>query len=326
MFRSGKTRKKDVVHFEYNLENNLFTLHDELRTLTYRHGNYERFIINDPKKREIHKATIIDRIVHTLVAKSLEKIYEPVFIKNSYSCRVNKGIHGALNDIVISTRKSSNNYSKNFWYLKCDIKQFFANIDHRTLIDVLKKKIKDEKLLWLLNQTIGSYNKNPNKGLPLGNFTSQWLANIYLNELDYYVKHELRIKFYYRYADDFLIFNSNRKYLELYYNNIEKFLYNKLRLNFHKGKTVFSKFNRGIDFVGYRILPHYIIIRKKLRKRMIKKVNNSMMSFVKQEIGYCQHYERLNSYLGWLKHCSGYKLSNNLIHKIDQYAKIGKIY
>jgi len=315
-FRSGKSGRKEVMEFEHNLEDNLFALREDLKELKYKHSNYHEFVICDPKKRIIHKARIRDRIVHTIVANKLEEIYQPVFISHSYACQEGKGIHKAQKDLMRFAKKASCNYRNNFWYLKCDIKKFFDNIDHEILVNILKNKIKDEKFLCLIKEIIYSFSKDQKgKGLPLGNFTSQWLANIYLNELDYFVKHRLNIKYYLRYADDFLALNKNRDALVEYSALIKRFLNKRLKLQLHKDKVMIKKFSAGIDFVGYKVLPYYIRLRKQTKNRMLEKLDRRQTEFSQNKIGIWEYSQTLNSYLGLLKHANEHKLTNKIIHK-----------
>ena len=180
--------------------------------------------------------------------------------------------------------------------MKCDVKKFFDSINHQTLIDILKQKIKDENILNLIQEIIFSFEMNSDKGIPLGNLTSQYFANIYLNELDWFVKHRLRIKYYIRYTDDFLILNSDKNYLLGLIGSINHFLNNRLKLNLHPDKIIVRKHNQGIDFLGYVTLPRYRVLRTKTKKRMFRKVAD----------------KNIQSYLGILKHCCGYKLKLNV--------------
>lgn len=193
-FRKCKRQKRDVQIFERNLEDNLFNLHQELTRKTYRHGGYQDFYVNDPKRRHIHKAEVVDRLVHHLLYKYLYAFFDKSFIYDSYSCRLEKGTHRGVKTLEKFTRIVSKNYTKNCWALKCDIKQFFASVDHKILKDLIKKRINDENTLWLTNQAIDSFSVVAGfiRGIPLGNLISQIFANIYLNELDQFVKHKLK--------------------------------------------------------------------------------------------------------------------------------------
>src|SRR5690606_13680880 len=185
------------------------------KTKTYIHGGYQAFNISDPKPRNIHKASVRDRLLHHAIYRQLLFVFDKKFIHDSYSCRNFKGTHKALKRFTSFARKSSTNHTKTAWVLKCDIRKFFASIDHQILITILKKHLKDEDTVWLLNQIINSfYSTKKGVGLPLGNLTSQLLVNIYMNEFDQFMKHQLKAKYYIRYADDFVVLSSDKNYLE----------------------------------------------------------------------------------------------------------------
>ena len=209
-FRVGKRKRADVQEFERHLEDNLFDLHFLLKTKGYKHGNYHSFYVQDPKRRHIHKAKVADRVIHHLLYTYLYKLYDNNFIYDSYSCRVDKGTHKGVKRLNNFVRKVSRNYTRDCFALKLDIKKFFASVDHRILLDLLKKKITDQDILWLLENVINSFHSDQRigKGIPLGNLTSQIFANIYMNELDQFIKHELKVEYYLRYADDFIILSQ----------------------------------------------------------------------------------------------------------------------
>jgi len=203
-FKKGKRNKYDVQVFERNLEDNLFDLHLELKSKTYRHGSYQDFYVNDPKRRHIHKAEVADRIVHHLLYKYLYGLFDDTFIFDSYSCRLEKGTHKAVTRLEKFARIVSKNYTQDCWALKCDIKKFFASVDHEILKKLISEKVKDSEILRLVNQVIESFQStraqpmlglNPDKGIPLGNVSSQIFANIYLNELDQFIKHKLKAEY-----------------------------------------------------------------------------------------------------------------------------------
>lgn len=295
-FKKGKAKRKDVLEYEFNLEDNIFQLYQELKNRTYKHSNYSSFYVQDPKLRHIHKAKVRDRIVHHLISKYLNNIYDQTFIFDSYSCRKNKGTHKAVNRLKTLSLKQSKNNKTNFYCLKCDVKKFFDNINHQVLVDILKRKIRDENILNLIQEIIFGFEMNSGKGIPLGNLTSQYFANIYLNELDQFIKHKLRIKYYIRYMDDFVILDRNQEFLRKLISPISNFLNNQLNLSFHPDKIMVRKYNQGIDFLGYVILPYYRVLRTKTKKRMFKKINS----------------KNLQSYLGVLSHCYSYKLKGKL--------------
>lgn len=251
-FKKGKRKSIELQQFEQKAEDNLFVLYDKLKNKKYLPGTYTSFYVQDPKQRLIHKAPIIDRIVHHLVSKKLEVIFEPTFISHSYSCRKNKGTHKGLRDLQRFTRKISKNNTQKCWALKCDIRKFFASVNQKILFQILTKKIVDKDFLSLLSNIIKSFNSGiVNKGMPIGNLTSQLFANIYLNELDQYIKHKLKIHYYIRYMDDFVILSSNKYYLEKLIPTVKFFLENNLDLELHPKKVKIFNLKNGIDFLGY---------------------------------------------------------------------------
>ncbi len=303
-FKKEKRNKKDVQVFERHLEDNLFELYRQLKKQTYRHGTYQDFYVTDPKIRHIHKSKVKDRVLHHLLYKYLYKLFDKHFIYDSYSCRKGKGTHKAVKRLEQFARVVSKNYTRECWSLKCDIKKFFASVDHDILKNLISKKIKDKNIIWLLNNVIDSFSSDlgQGKGIPLGNLTSQIFANIYLNELDQFVKHKLKIKYYLRYADDFLILNTScdTKWEEIYLESIKKFLENILKLDLHPKKIAIRKLKWGIDFCGYIVLPHYILPRTKTKRRILKKVIQG------------SDYQALQSYLGYLSHTNSFRLSEEL--------------
>lgn len=302
-FKNGKRGKKDVKLFERHLEDNIFELHQKLDTKNYTHGRYTEFYVNDPKRRHIHKANVEDRIVHHLLYKYLYEIFDKTFIFDSYSCRIGKGTHRAVTRLEKFTRLISKNYARECWVLKLDIKKFFYSVDHIILKKLIAKRVKDENIVWLINQVIDSFPKEARllKGIPLGNLTSQIFANIYLNELDQFVKHKLKIKYYLRYADDFIILSSEKETLSRLIDSLKRFLNAHLKLDLHPQKTVFRKLTWGIDFCGYIVLPHYRLVRTRTKRRIFKKISKSNIS-----------NQSMQSYLGYFKHASSFRIIQNL--------------
>jgi retron-type reverse transcriptase len=311
-FKKGKTKRKDVQEFKFNLEDNIFQLYQELKDKTYQHSFYSSFYVQDPKLRHIHKAMVRDRIVHHLISKTLEEIYDGTYIFDSYSCRKDKGTHKAVNRLGRFCGKLSQNNTENIYYLKCDIKKFFDSINHEILIEILKKKIKDDNLLFLLKEIIKSFNRIENQGIPLGNLTSQYFANIYLNELDQFIKHSLKIKYYVRYSDDFIILNKDKAYLENLILIISSFLKENLNLSLHPDKIIIKKYHQGIDFLGYVLLPYHRVLRTKTKKRIFRKISQKMDGLKNNLITKKSFNQTLQSYFGVLKHCNGHKIKEKI--------------
>ena len=233
-FIRGKRNKLDVQKFSFCLMDNILSLHQNLINHNYKHGRYQYFKINDPKLRTIHKASVRDRLLHHAVHRKLYPFFDKNFISDSFSCRINKGTHKALNHFRSFEYKVSQNNTKTCWILKCDIRKFFASIDQNILLEILEKYIPDNNIVHLLKEIIFSFcSENSSIGLPLGNLTSQLFANVYMNEFDQFVKHNLKIKFYLRYCDDFLLLSENPKYLNDTIKNLNHFLINLIQENFY---------------------------------------------------------------------------------------------
>ncbi len=316
-FRKGKQERKDVKDFERHLEQNLFRLHRELTTGVYRHQPYSAFTICDPKQRRIHKATVQDRILHHAVFSVLNPIFEPTFIAHSFSCRKGKGTHKAVDALDRMLRSVSRNATRPCFVLKCDIHQFFASVDHNMLLDILSKRLKDEKTLSLLCAIIESFTaKDPDlfgrTGIPIGNLTSQLFANIYLNEFDQFIKHTLKIKNYIRYTDDFVIVAESSGELEALLPPISSFLQGHLHLDLHPRKVTIRKYRQGIDFLGYVLLPHHRALRTKAKRRMVRKLTERIERCKAGELPSVSVEQSLQSYLGVLSHADCYRLSQDL--------------
>lgn len=296
-FERGKKKKTDVMEWKRHLMSNILNLHNDLKNKTYVHGPYQHFIVCDPKRRDIHKASVRDRLLHHALYRKLYPSFDTTFIADSYSCRDNKGIHKAMKRFDVFARKVAKNHTRTVWVLKCDIRKFFASIDHEILVSILKQKIKDEDILNLLQNIIGSFSL----GLPLGNLTSQLLVNIYMNEFDQHVKHKLKIKHYIRYADDFIFLSENKKWLEEARQKVEDFLTQELRLSLHPDKIFIKTLASGIDFLGWVHFPHHKVLRTVTKKRIMRKVNE----------------KNLSSYFGLLQHGNEFKISEEILNRVQ---------
>ena len=301
-FVRGKKRKKDVISFSLQLGDQIVQLHKELKNKTYGHGGYSAFNISDPKPRNIHKALVRDRLVHHLLYRTLYWHFHFRFIYDSYSCRKEKGTHKALDRFNVFAGKVSKNYTKTCYVLKCDIRKFFASIDQTILLNILDRHIKDQDIKWLIGQVLKSFHSTaPGIGLPLGNLTSQLLVNIYMHEFDMFVKQELRVKYYIRYADDFVILSDNKKYLETMLSKIDQFLKDKLHLTLHPDKVYIKTYGSGVDFLGWVHFPQHRVIRTTTKKKIIKNT------------AWYPRPETVNSYRGLLEHGDTYKIKKRFI-------------
>jgi retron-type reverse transcriptase len=297
-FLRGKKNKKDVSEFSLNLSNNIFCLNKELKDLSYKHGFYESFKINDPKPRDIHKALVRDRLLHHALYRVLYPFYDKKFSHSSFSCRINKGTHEAGKYFRECFLKESKNSTRTCWVLKCDIKKFFANIDHNILISILEKNNKDNDLINLLKEIISSFNSGKvGVGLPLGNLTSQLFVNIYMNEFDQFLKHKSKVKYYVRYCDDFVILSHDKTFLENLLKGIKLYLNNHLKLELHPNKVSINTFASGVDFLGWVHFPKHKVLRTVTKRRMFKRL---------REVDFKE--ETKQSYLGLLKHGNTFKI------------------
>ncbi len=284
------------------LSDNIISLHNILADFSYTHDGYIDFFVSDPKPRHIHKASVKDRIVHHLLYHTLYDYFDNRFIFDSYSCRKYKGTHKALDRYTVFGRKVSRNNNKTCYVLKCDVRKFFASIDHKILINILERHIRNQpETMWLLKKVIDSFEtaNNNEKGLPLGNLTSQLLVNIYMHEFDMYVKQGLRVKYYIRYADDFVIFSPDKTYLEDILLSIEKFLFEQLKLKLHPDKVYIKTYFSGVDFLGWIHFPYYRQLRTTTKRKMIRNLQ-----------GYPKT-QTVISYRGLLSHGNTYKLQKN---------------
>lgn len=300
-FTAGKKKRADVRQYAQALLHNILALQDDLGNFSYKHSGYEAFMVNDPKPRSIHKATVRDRLLHRAIYRILYPSFDTTFIHDSYSCREMKGTHKAFNQLVGYCRKMSHNYTTPCFALQMDIRKFFNNIDHSILKRMLKKRIADPDLLGLIEKVIDSFEYAPGKGMPLGNLTSQLFANVYMDPLDKFVKHKLKARYYLRYADDFLVLSKSQDELMGYFVEIWRFLKEELKLDLHPNKISLRKYAWGFDFVGYVARPHYSIPRKRTIERMKRDLT----------IMRGQRFDKINptlqSYLGYLKHVNGYR-------------------
>ena len=314
-FKQGKAKKLDVILFEKEHARAISALHEELKKKIYHHAPYESFYVKDPKLRAINKATVRDRVLHHAIFVKLYLIFDKSFIFDSYSSRDEKGTHRAVNRLSAFANKAGKNNTRNCFVLKCDIKKFFDSIDQDILMDLIKKRIGDKNVLWLLQEIISSFAK----GLPLGNVTSQIFANIYLNELDQFIKRTLKIKYYIRYCDDLVILSENVAYLKELIPKIDTFLRDNLKLSLHPNKIEIRKYHQGIDFLGYVSFPHHKMLRVKTGHRMFRKLNAKIADFKEEKISASSFHQTLQSYYGMLKHCDSCSLGEKVIEALGEH-------
>jgi len=289
---------------------NILKLHQELVAGTYRHGGYHHFKINDPKPRDIHKAGVRDRLLHHALYRKLYPFFDRTFIFDSYSCRDGKGTHKALKQFRIYASRASSDHANTVWILKCDVRKFFASIDQEVLMKIVRRFIPDNRIVVLITGIIESFNSGPKgEGLPLGNLTSQLLVNIYMNEFDQFVKNTLKVRYYVRYADDFVLLSKDKNYLLKALPYVEAFLRDTLKLTLHSRKIFLTTLASGVDFLGWVHFPDHRVLRTSTKRRMFRRIN---------EMGGKE--ETVNSYYGLLSHGNAHKLVARVGH-IAQLAK-----
>lgn len=287
-FIVGKRHRLDVQEFNLRLMDNIILLHHDLLNHKYQHGGYEAFKIADPKPRQIHKASVRDRLLHHAIYRILYPFFDRTFINDSYSCRLDKGTHLAMDQFRSYFLKVSHHNSRTCWVLKGDIRKFFVSIDHGVLLGILAEYIPDGDIMELLENIINSFDL----GLPLGNLTSQLFANVYLNRFDQFVKHQLGAKYYLRYADDFVILSGSRESLCGLIDSINYFLFVELKLELHPDKLFLQTIASGVDFLGWVHFPDHRVLRSASKRRMFRKIGDN----------------NLSSYLGLLSHGNAKKL------------------
>lgn len=281
--RKGKSAMAYVVEFEKHLDENLEELHNELKGQAYSPLPMQSFILRDPKTRRISKSAFRDRIVHHALCNIIEPIFDKMFIYDSCANRIGKGALFALerfdkfirivskNGKVSRNRFGDSNHIQGYC-LKADIRHYFDEVNHGILLRITSNHIKDAKVLWLVKKIIANLNPLLGKGMPLGNLTSQFFANVYLNELDYFVKHRLKARFYIRYVDDFVILHNSKEQLEEWKCKIDNFLREKLKIELHPDKSKIIPLSRGIDFVGFRNFYYFRLLRKRNIRKIILKI------------------------------------------------------
>lgn len=293
--RKGKLDQLGVQIHLKSEEQNIKRLHEMLRDKTYKTSAYTTFTVYEPKQRLVFRLPYFpDRIAHHAIMRVMEPIFVSTFTADSYSCIRGRGIHAAGEALKTALKDVSGTK----YCLKLDIKKFYPNVDHVILKNLLRRKIKDQDLLWLLDEIIDS-----SEGLPIGNYLSQYFANFYLTYFDHWLKEQKQLKYYFRYADDIVILSDNKQYLHLILSEIRQYLSIQLNLQVKKNYQVFPVASRSIDFVGYRFYHTHTLLRKSIKQsfaRMLFKRKNKAS---------------IASYSGWAKHCNSKNLLKKLLHE-----------
>jgi len=292
----------NIKRFEVNLESNLEAVRLLLANKTYVPSKYAEKIVYEPKKRTIYVLPFSpDRIIHHALMNVLEPIWTHLFIRDSYACISGRGMHSG-------SRRTMEFVRRNNYCLQCDISKFYPSMHHDVLKAIIRQKIKCPDTLWLIDTIIDSIPGDRN--IPIGNYTSQWFGNLYLNEVDRFVKHELGVRDYVRYCDDFLLFGNDKKKLHDMRSNIQSFVGDKLKLCLSKS-DVFPV-GRGVDYLGYRHFRDYVLVRKSTARRIMRKIRKmpELLESGKLAPAYCRSF--LASVSGWLRWANTRNLRESL--------------
>ncbi len=312
--KQGKTNKKEVILFEMDLETNVMNLYRNLKNGTYKMGKYREFTIYEPKERIIKALPYVDRIVHQwYIEEFIKPFIVPKFVTSSFACLENKGTHAAVKTLQKYMRLMKKK-NPDYYVLKCDIKKYFYTINKNILFNIMKSYISDKKLLQLTEIFI--FDNNDVKGIPIGNYTSQFFANIYLDKLDHLIKDKLRVKYYVRYMDDFVLLLNNKEEAKQILKEITEFLEKKLDLELNK-KTRYYPNKLGIDFCGYKIYDTHIKIRKRSIVKIKRKIKVWNNLYAQDKLDFHNFLLCFNSFKGHIKHGNCYNLYNKLVSTID---------
>lgn len=293
--RKGKLKQPGVIEHDKNRFQNIENLHEMLTKKTYKTSPYTTFTIFEPKERVIFRLPYFpDRITHHAVMNVLEPLFVSTFTADTYSCIKGRGIHAA----AYAVRKALQDVDGTQYCLKLDVKKFYPNVDHDVLKQLLRRKIKDNDLLWLLYGIIDSAD-----GLPIGNYLSQYFANFYLTYFDHWMKEDRKVKHYFRYADDLVILSDSKPYLHQLLSEITAYLSEKLKLTVKDNYQIFPVEARGIDFVGYVFYHTHTRLRKTIKQKFARMIANN------------KNAQSLASYNGWAAHCDSKHLVKKLLHE-----------
>ena len=337
--RKNKRNSINALRFEFTAEEEILKLQRQLKNKTYRPSRSILFAAKKPKIREIFAADFRDRVTHHILIKHLEKIWEPVFIHDSYACRKGKGTHKGVARLQSFLKKITKNGNIRACYLQLDIKDFFPSINKEILFSLIRKRLSDPDVLWLAktiifwdctqsyilrgqrnllsrippNKTL--FGKDNKSGLPIGNLSSQFFANVYLNELDRFVKHSLKARYYLRYVDDFIILGYDPAELSCLCTQIENFVRDHLKLRLHPTRRKLLSVAQGIDFLGYVTRHDYILVRRRVVNNLKQKISEFKRSRNPDTV---KMRAALSSYFGHFKHANTYKLKNRILNTIGE--------
>jgi retron-type reverse transcriptase len=313
--RKGKGRQGTVRDFYKNFEANIRQLQQELLTHTFKTSNYLIFTIFDPKERVIYRLPFRDRVVHWAIMLVIEPIWVKNFTRDTYSCITGRGIHAAFRKL----KADLNDMPGTQYCLKVDVHKFYPTIDHAILKYIIRKKIKDAALLRLLDGIIDSV--PPDKGVPIGNYLSQFFANLYLSEFDHLLKEQYKVKYYYRYADDIVILDASKERLHALLVAINDYLQNERNMRLNGNFQVFPVEARGIDFIGYIFYHTHILSRKRNKQALARQLSRLR----KKNLSEKEIMLRASSRVGFMQHANSKNLFNKLnVVSMKKFSEVEK--
>ncbi len=326
--RRAKRGTVEVMRFEQRVEDNLFQLQEELRDQTYQPGAYRHFYIYEPKKRKISAAPFRDRVVHHALCNLIEPIWDRKFIYDSYACRRGKGTHRALDRCTAWVGQYR-------YVLQCDIAKFFPTIDHAILKSILSRTIADPQVFWLCEQIITSgagvldSEREPRwfpgddlfaplrpQGLPIGNLTSQFWGNVYMNEVDQFVKRELKCRAYVRYVDDFLLFHDDKATLHTWHAEVRAFAAERLRVHLHDRKCQVYPTRTGVPFLGFRHFGTHRRLKRDNVLRFRQRMRTMQQAYAAGEMSRDKIGECIQSWCAHAAHGNTYRLRSRILRQM----------
>jgi len=311
----GRSMDRAVLKFRDRLEENLIQMQNELIWGMYTPGKYFVFSVYEPKERLIYAAPFRDRVMHHAVMNILEPLWDGLFISDSFACRKGKGVHAGLDRVTSMLQSAHDMWGGRAFCLQADISKYFPSINHHVLMSIIKRKIKCKRTLDLLDQIVfieGDRDDVDSHNLPIGNLISQWCANIYLNELDMFVKHELKVTHYARYMDDFILLHHNKAELHRMLELVDAFLANKLCLSLNKKTSIFPV-EQGIDLMGFRLWRDHRLLRKSSARRMVSRLRYMRARYAEGKIPMSKVRQRVGSWLAHCSHCNGWRVRRRIM-------------
>lgn len=341
--RLGNRYKPVTSWFDFHVERELWRLHWELTTKRYTPSSYTYFTVHDPKKRQVAAPSFRDRVVHQALVHTIEPLFEKIFVTDTYACRVEKGTHYGARRIrkFLQAAKTYHGQDTKLYYLQCDIRKFFSSISWPILLKLIEKRVSCPDTMALIRKIIFTHSvvwgrrekaedrilvvsRKDQRGLPIGNLTSQLFANVYLNHFDHFVKEQLRVRWYGRYMDDFVIISPDKEYLKTVQAQCAKFLAEELQLELHPNKSRIFSAENGVPFVGYRIFHDHVLVRGRTLGRFQKRFQAMQRQVKRQHLQPEDLAATLQSFDGHLRRANAWRLRERFRQQAEETVKVRK--